>query len=605
GGATSCVTAGRLAAADPLLRILILEAGPHTKDLEDHTIPAWFNRNIGPESQTIWNHTSEKSPHLGGRALVSQSGKCVGGGSSVNFMMYTRACASDYDDWKTKYKNPGWGANDLIPLLCKTETYQIGYGNTHGSSGPLKVSFGGIYADIGRQAIDVAQSYDADRPVVPDANDLHTTNAYSIWLHFLILPRPRWIDDKTGKRSDSAHAFIYRQETNKNLCVMTGKMVVRVIIENGRAVGVECGEAEAQPIGTLSISRAKRLVVVSAGSFGSPAILERSGIGQTAILESNGMGSFVRIVTYDTCYSSDIVDHPIAFPAYYAAENSQTIDPLYQGSAVEIDELLDQWRKKGTGICAHNAQDVALKMRPTAQDLEELGPDYKRRYRELFSQNPDKCMALLMPCSGIVGGYDGVPKRRYIGTCYFSCYPLATGSVHIASGTEPSQAPGFIDGFLDNSLDVAVMRLAYKRMREWIRRMPAYRGEVQQRQPVFPPNSQAACKETGGPVVIDAPDIVYSEEDNKAIEAFHRGHGKQIVVVLGTCAMKPRDLGGVVDSRLNVYEISNLKVADLSIAPSNVAANTYSSALLIGEKAAVLIAEEIGLDMDKFNNAKL
>jgi len=99
------------------------------------------------------------------------------------------------------------------------------------------------------------------------------------------------------------------------------------------------------------------------------------------------------------------------------------------------------------------------------------------------------------------------------------------------------------------------------------------------------------------PVPIEAPDIVYSAADDEAIVKFHRDTLATSFHSLGTCAMKPREQGGVVDARLNVYGVEGLKVADLSICPSNVGNNTYSTALLIGEKATVLVAQDLGLNI--------
>ncbi|KAN0092552.1 glucose-methanol-choline oxidoreductase, partial [Tylopilus felleus] len=145
----------------------------------------------------------------------------------------------------------------------------------------------------------------------------------------------------------------------------------------------------------------------------------------------------------------------------------------------------------------------------------------------------------------------------------------------------------------------------YKIVRELARRMPAYRGEMAAHHPKFPLDSLTACTEMEGSVPIDAPDIVYSELDDEAIAKFGRDRvstawrsAHQLDLSLGTCAMKPRDQGGVVDARLNVYGVEGLKVADMSICSANVGNNTYSTASLIGEKAAAIIAEELGVALE-------
>ncbi|KIJ67569.1 GMC oxidoreductase [Hydnomerulius pinastri MD-312] len=593
GGTTACVVAGRLAAADPSLRILILEAGPHTKGNPNYVQPSRCLLNVEPGSPSMSFNLAEPTSYLGGRALVVNSGRCVGGGSNVNFMMYTRASASDYDDWETIYKNEGWGSKELIPLLQKTETYQIKDKEpTHGYSGPLKVSYGGCFTDVGIQALDVAAKYDPGRKITDDSNDLTTCNTYS---------HCRWIDGESGRRSDVAHHFIYNQEGNANLHVLAEKAVVRVLVENGRAVGVEyTNDLTLKPSAdrTTHVARVTRLVVVSAGAFGSPTILERSGIGSAKVLRELDIQQVVDLPGVGENYQ----DHPVAFPAYYASDEAETLDALYSSDKIEIEISVFCLHGGPIGLLAwgwscfffSHAYDVAIKLRPNADDLKELGPEFTERW-SYFADKPDKSIVLLAPCSGLIGNHQEVEPRNYIGACYYLCYPESIGSLHITSADDPHKAPFFLSSFLNNASDVAILRLAYKRMREWIRRMPHYRGEYQPRHPVFPGGSAAACREHDGPAPIDAPDIVYTVEDDKAIEDFHRMIITSARHSLGTCAMKPREQGGVVDPRLNVYGVQGLKVADLSIVPSNVAANTYSSALVIGEKAAVIIAEELGI----------
>ncbi|KAG6840583.1 hypothetical protein C0991_005723 [Blastosporella zonata] len=127
------------------------------------------------------------------------------------------------------------------------------------------------------------------------------------------------------------------------------------------------------------------------------------------------------------------------------------------------------------------------------------------------------------------------------------------------------------------------------------RRMGVYRGEFVLGHPAYPAGSKAVASDSAQPVDISSPDISYSVEDDAAIDEYHRKNVGTSWHSIGTCAMKPREQGGVVDSRLNVYGVQNLKVADCSITPSNVGANTYNTALAIGEKAAVILAQELGI----------
>lgn len=135
---------------------------------------------------------------------------------------------------------------------------------------------------------------------------------------------------------------------------------------------------------------------------------------------------------------------------------------------------------------------------------------------------------------------------------------------------------------------------AYKTQREMMRRLKAYRGEYAPGHPPFPAHSAAACGDAAGPLT-DVKDIVYSEEDDAILDQWLRETVGSTWHSLGTCKMAPREEGGVVDASLSVYGVEGLKVADMGIAPGNVGANTNSTALLIGEKAAEIFIKELGL----------
>ncbi|ESK91954.1 alcohol oxidase-like protein [Moniliophthora roreri MCA 2997] len=585
GGTTACVTAGRLAMLDPTLKILLIEAGPHTRELQDHVQPARFFRNLFLPKDTYSHHVGPFSEALGGRAAIVPSGRCVGGGSSVNFVMYTRAAASDYDDWE-KLGNPGWGSDSLIPLSNKAETYQVdqGPGINHGTNGPIKVSHSGLDGNTGREFLEVAAGYDPEREIMEDPNNFTTCNAYGKW--------HRYVDADSGKRSDAAHHYIYCQEENKNLQILARHRVLRLIIQNGRAVGVEYVSEEDRRSSPLKISKAfaSRLVVLSAGSFGSPAILERSGIGSKEVLSKCNIEQIVDLPGVGENYN----DHNIVFPSYLTTDEADTVTDIFQGTEEEIEPHLTQWLADGKGIMASNGIDAGIKMRPNAKDLAELGESFTPLWNSFFANNPDKPVMWM----GLVSGYLGADKSIKKAFCmgYYTEYPKAIGHVHVRSGTDPYAPLDFNPRYLEHDADVAVLRWGYKRSREFARRVKSYRGEHAPEHPKFPEGSAAAASVASGPVDINAPDIVYTAEDDKAVDDYSRANLSTTWHALGTCAMKPREKGGVVDPRLNVYGVEGLKIADLSIAPLNVAANTYNTALIIGEKAALLIAEDLGLN---------
>ena len=156
----------------------------------------------------------------------------------------------------------------------------------------------------------------------------------------------------------------------------------------------------------------------------------------------------------------------------------------------------------------------------------------------------------------------------------------------------------FVPGYLSdpNDFDLKTHVWSYKKQREAARRMPSYRGEVASHHPQFPQGSKASC-DTGA---LDGNsrakgDIEYSPEDDEAIEKWARESVGVCWHFLGTCRMAPKEQMGVVDETLSVHCLEGLKVADMSITPKMVSANTYSTSLMVGEKAAAIFLEELGL----------
>ncbi|KAJ7067085.1 GMC oxidoreductase-domain-containing protein [Mycena amicta] len=566
GGTTACVVAGRLAAADPNLKILIIEAGKHSLGLKVYTQPARYFSNLAAgDSFTL--HVAKPSKSLDDRSCIVPAGKTVGGGSCVNFMMYTRCSPSDLDDWEN-LGNPGWGSA-LIPLANKAETCQPNL-KGHGISGPIKItavsSQEQMQTRVAKQFLAVAAVRDPERGFVDDANDLSASsiNKYSPW--------SRYISAETGTRSDAAHHYIYNQSHNKNLQILTQCRVKRVIFEADRAVGVEyiSHHPDTADKQAVIVVYASKLVVLSSGAFGSPAILERSGIGATEVLSAQGISRVVDLPGVGENYN----DHILLMPPYRAPDDEITLDDIFHGKDEDIKPYEDRWLQDGKGMMAHNGIETCIKIRPNATDLQILGPDFSKRWEEFFVSRPDKPVVCIGPTAAYTGTDPEARGRKHFGMVYYTEYPASLGRVHIQS-TDPYFPLEFEPGYLDRPEDVAVLRWSYKWSREAARRMESYRGEFAPDHPQFPESSQAACGLTEGPFPISAPDLIYTSEDDGAIDRFHRARASTAWHGLGTCAMKPRADKGVVDSRLNVYGVRCLKVADLSIAPTNVATNTY------------------------------
>jgi alcohol oxidase len=199
GGTAACIIASRLATAFPDLKILVLECGPTTKNKKEHIQPGQFITHLKPTSETMQFYASKPSDHLAGRSLVVPSGRCIGGSSSINFMVYNRPAASELDDWENEFGNAGWSSRELIPMMQKVtvvravigifnpgpqvETYEIDPTKaSHGSDGPLRVSFGGQILDIANQFIELGPKFEKDRPESDDGNglDMGSINSFFV-----------------------------------------------------------------------------------------------------------------------------------------------------------------------------------------------------------------------------------------------------------------------------------------------------------------------------------------------------------------------------------------------------------------------------------------
>jgi choline dehydrogenase-like flavoprotein len=201
----------------------------------------------------------------------------------------------------------------------------------------------------------------------------------------------------------------------------------------------------------------------------------------------------------------------------------------------------------------------------------------------------------------IASSFPGLPTgpvRQYFSCSTFTPYPYSRGHLHITS-TDLDAPLNFATGFFADkgNVDIKKSVWAYKKQREIIRRMDIYRGEFAALHPPFAVDSDAGTTQEplDGPLPEDVPDIVYTAEDDAVLEQWLRDNVGTTWHSLGTCKMAPQKEGGVVDANLSVYGVKGLKIADLSVPPANVGANTANTAFMIGEKAADIFIKELGL----------
>ncbi|KAF5319345.1 hypothetical protein D9619_008483 [Psilocybe cf. subviscida] len=612
GGPAGCVVAGRLAFADPTLKVMLIEGGANNRDDPWVYRPGIYVKNMqrdGVNDKAKFYVDTMQSSHLRGRQSIVPCANILGGGSSINFQMYTRASASDWDD----FKMTGWTAKDLLPLMKRLENYQKPTNNdTHGYDGPIAISNGGSITALAQDFLRAADNVGI--PFSDDLQDLDTAHASEIWA--------KYINRHTGRRSDAATAYVHSvMDVQSNLYLRTNARVSRVIFEGNKAVGVAyVPSRNRNNAGQLreTIVRARKMVVLSSGTLGTPQILERSGVGSKSLMEKVGL----KCVSDLPGVGEEYQDHYTTLSIYRVSQESHTLDDFLRGDPEVRRELFQEWElSPERSRLASNAIDAGFKIRPTEAELKEMGPEFNALWDRYFKDKPDKPVMFGSIVSGAYADHALLPPGKYMTMFQYLEYPASRGKIHIKSA-DPYEDPFFDSGFMNDKADFAPIRWSYKVTREIARRMDAFRGELTSHHPHFHPASPAATQDidirtardilpNGFTVGIhmgtwhrpgeqfDASkvheDIKYTKEDDQAIDDWVADHVETTWHSLGTCAMKPRDQGGVVDERLNVYGTEGLKCVDLSICPDNLGTNTYSSALLVGEKGADLIAEELGL----------
>ncbi|KAF2826594.1 alcohol oxidase [Ophiobolus disseminans] len=579
GGTAACVVAGRLAEADPKLSILVIEQGPNNLDVPTVVHPALFMGGLLPTSNATLFYEGRAEKQLSNRALVVPSGGTLGGGSSMNLMMYSRAQRGDFDAWNV----PGWKAEDMIPYLQKQETY-LGPGPrfVHGHEGPMVVSEGTYRAN--RPTRDFIQAAgQVGYPEIEDLSALDFNNG--------VQPAMRFIGPD-GVRQDTATKYVhYKIKSGKSpgLKVLVDTQVNRVIFEGKKAVGVEIRpNPKVQENGTWSTIKARKLVIVSAGALGTPLILERSGIGNPEILTKHNIPVVSALLSVGENYQDH---HLITYPYHTSLNEDETLDALFSGRLNAAEAI-----EKKSPILGWNAQDVTGKLRPTDEEVAALGPAFQEAWNAEYRDNINKPLLLTALVNAFPTDPSLVPAGQYLTSSVFTGYPLSRGSIHI-SGREVEDKPEFQTGFFSDPEDVDILKhlWAYKKQREIFRRMKTYRGEVDILHPKFAADSNAAPVRLERELDGDVKDIVYSAQDDEVIKQWAREHVGTTWHSLGTCRMGKSEDGAVVDGQLNVFGVQGLKVADMSVPPGNVGANTMNTAVAIGEKAAEIIIRELGL----------
>ncbi|AQT09365.1 GMC family oxidoreductase [Pseudomonas protegens] len=519
-GPAGCLLANRLS-ANPQHRVLLLEAGGRDNYPWIH-IPVGYLFCIG-NPRTDWCFKTEAEPGLQGRSLSYPRGKVLGGCSSINGMIYMRGQAADYDSWAAE-GNPGWGWDQVLPLFKKSENHFAGGSELHGAAGEWRVERQRLSWPI----LDAFRSA-AEQSGIRNIDDFNGGDNEGCGYF--------QVNQKAGVRWNAAKAFLKPIAQRPNLVVLTGIEVQRLILEDGRATAVR---ASCQ--GRLENFKARREIILCAGSVGSPSILQRSGIGPAPLLQRLGIGVSHALPGV----GGNLQDH-LQLRLIYKLENARTLNQI-AGSL---------WGKMGMGLRYLYDRSGPLSMAPSQLGaFARSGPEQTRANLEYHVQ-PLSLERFGEPLHAFPAFTASVCDLR----------PQSRGRVEIRS-VEAGDAPLIQPNYLSHPEDLRVAADAIRLTRRIVS-APAL-------QP-FKPSEY-----------LPGPQLQSEEQLHEAAARI----GTTIFHPVGTCRMGS-DAQAVVDAQLRVHGIAGLRIADASIMPRITSGNTCSPTLMIAEKAAELILASV------------
>jgi choline dehydrogenase len=521
GGTAGCVLAGRLS-EDPSVSVLLIEAGRNDRHPFIH-VPAGFAKlTAGPYQ---WGYMSEAQRNCEGRRIALPQGKVLGGGGSINAQVFTRGVGDDYDRWAKAAGDDGWGSLGVLPYFLRSEGNTRLSGPMHGNDGPLGVSDPASPHPLSRAFVQAGQQYG-----LPYNADFNSGEQFGVGYY--------QTTTRNGLRCSAAVAYLGPTVRRRpNLTVVTDVFASRVTLEGSRATGVEVVGRH----GTL-VFRADREVLVSSGAFGSPRLLQHSGVGDPSVLKRAG------------------VDVKHALPG--VGRNLQDhcdLDIVYELKAYGS---MDRFNLARPATAMAGLQYAAYRSGPLSSTVVEAGGF---SYANKDEATPDLQFHFL-PASGAEAGIAAVRPGFGVTLNSYFVRPRSRGSVLISS-SDPTAPPRIDPNFLDDDYDVDQSIEGVKQSRDIM-------------------TQSAMTKHIKAEHIAGNAPLRTTDDYLR----FVRAYGRTSYHPVGSCAMGTSD-ESVVASDLRVHGMQGLRVVDSSVMPNIVSSNTQAPTVMIAEKAVDLIRQ--------------
>ena len=520
GGSAGCVLASRLS-EEADRSVLLLEAGGRDSHYLLRMPLAFLRAMFQPHFS--WGYSSEPEPHLNGRRVPLPRGRVLGGSGSINGLFYMRGHSLDFEAWR-QLGCEGWGYEDVLPYFKRSEKSWRGAGKYHGDRGPVEVC-----------AIDTTRLLHDRLMRTAAPSGFNTTED----IHGDLeegFARGEVTIDRRGRRASTSWAYLHPVMGRRNLTVTLNAQVTRVLLERGRAVGVEFNHR-----GRLQQARARREVVLSGGTYNSPQLLMLSGIGPADELRKLGIKPSVDLPGV----GRNLSEHP-HIPVEFVASIPVTFLNELRFDRAAFSVM--QWALFGTGAFATqiNSCNVVVRTDPRLSQ-----PDVQ------LMCNPVRMDAKLW--------FPLLTSRQEhrITADVVVLHQKSRGSVTLRS-SNPLDAPRIqLNSFAEPS-DFEIARRGIRTARRIYRTAPQAEIVGEEVRP-------------GTAVQSDA-----------ELDAYVRASASVTQHPVGTCSMGV-GADAVVDPQLRVRGVEGLRIADASVMPTVPGANTNAAVVMIAEKASDLM----------------